>query len=95
MKRNYTGAADLTIRFPVTPWPGESREQGFNGLYFFHTANSWVSNVVFENAGAGPAAFSAAGVRQAACKWAAAAAALAPGAVKGASPPGSGNGGRG
>ena len=43
VKRNDTGAADLTVRFPAAaPYEGESREAGYNGLYMFHTAHSWV-----------------------------------------------------
>jgi hypothetical protein len=29
---------------------GEGKELGYNGLYFYGTAHSWVRNVVFENA---------------------------------------------
>ncbi|GBF90605.1 hypothetical protein Rsub_03177 [Raphidocelis subcapitata] len=54
VKRNMTGMADLTVRFPsVSAYEGESKEAGYNGLYMFHTAHSWVRNVVFENADIG------------------------------------------
>lgn len=36
-------------------WAGENRELGYNGLYFYATAHSWVKNVVFENAELGVA----------------------------------------
>lgn len=43
VKRNDTGMSDLTVRFPATEaYAGESREAGYNGLYMFHVANSWV-----------------------------------------------------
>eukprot|EP00882_Tetradesmus_deserticola_P020278 GHRQ01021881.1.p1 GENE.GHRQ01021881.1~~GHRQ01021881.1.p1 ORF type:complete len:122 (-),score=37.41 GHRQ01021881.1:646-1011(-) len=43
--------ATLPCRFPSTgKFAGEGREVGYNGLYFFGTAHSWVRNVVFENA---------------------------------------------
>eukprot|EP00879_Flechtneria_rotunda_P032519 GHRR01035736.1.p1 GENE.GHRR01035736.1~~GHRR01035736.1.p1 ORF type:complete len:835 (+),score=148.35 GHRR01035736.1:180-2684(+) len=51
LKRNFTGLADLTIRFPGNQaYPGENKEVGYNGLYFYGTSNSWLKNVVFENA---------------------------------------------
>ncbi|KIZ02519.1 hypothetical protein MNEG_5438 [Monoraphidium neglectum] len=54
VKRNITGMSDLTIRFPAdAPYAGESKEAGYNGLYMFHTAHSWITNVVFENADLG------------------------------------------
>ncbi|KAI8466265.1 MAG: hypothetical protein J3K34DRAFT_460951 [Monoraphidium minutum] len=54
VKRNETGMSDMTVRFPAdAPFQGENREAGFNGLYMFHTGNSWIRNVVFENADLG------------------------------------------
>ncbi|WIA28982.1 hypothetical protein OEZ86_011499 [Tetradesmus obliquus] len=51
VKRNFTGVADMTIRFPAgAKFAGEGKELGYNGLYFYGTAHSWVRNVVFENA---------------------------------------------
>lgn len=49
-------AALLLGRFPGTnPYPGETKEYGYNGLYFYAAAHSWVKNVVFENAELGVA----------------------------------------
>ncbi|KIY99225.1 hypothetical protein MNEG_8737, partial [Monoraphidium neglectum] len=51
VRRNHTGLSDLTIRFPGDkPYGGENREVGYNAIYMWHVAHSWISNVVFENA---------------------------------------------
>lgn len=43
-------------RFPgSTAFAGEGQQVGFNGIYFYGTAHSWVRNVVFENAELGVA----------------------------------------
>lgn len=39
--------SDLTIRFPAdVAYEGERKEAGYNGLYMFHTAHSWVSGSI-------------------------------------------------
>ena len=43
----------IKTSFPAEAWKGEYKDEGFNGVYFYGVANSWVSNVVFENADIG------------------------------------------
>lgn len=43
--------ACVLARFPAgAKFAGEGKELGYNGLYFYGTAHSWVRNVVVENA---------------------------------------------
>lgn len=45
------GCAGAVCRFPgSTMYAGEGKEVGYNGIYFYGTAHSWVKNVEFENA---------------------------------------------
>ncbi len=39
------GVEHLTIRFPLTPYPGHFAEQGYNAIDFRRVANSWVRDV--------------------------------------------------
>lgn len=52
-KTQEQGIENLTIRFPLTTYPGRYKEQGYNALYFWEGNNAWVKNVNIENADLG------------------------------------------
>jgi hypothetical protein len=44
------GVEHLTLRFPLTPYPGHFNEQGYNAIHFHRVVNSWVREVTIANA---------------------------------------------
>jgi hypothetical protein len=49
-RTSEVGVEHLTIRFPLTTYPGHFEEQGYNAIDFSGVANSWVRNVHVLNA---------------------------------------------
>src|SRR5690606_8564556 len=47
---DHIGIEDLTIEFPVTPYPGDLRGGGYNARMFTNTIDSWLRNVTIVNA---------------------------------------------
>lgn len=49
-----SGVERLTFEFPVTPYRGHFREQGFNPVTINNAAHCWLRDIRFENADSGP-----------------------------------------
>ena len=47
------GIQDFSIRFPKSPRIAHHVEPGFNGIYLTRVYNSWVKNIIIENADSG------------------------------------------
>ncbi len=47
------GIQDFSIRFPKSPRIAHHVEPGFNGIYLTRAYNSWVKNIIIENADSG------------------------------------------
>ncbi len=50
MTRINCGVEALTIRFPAnTPFLGEYKEEGYNGIFMNQLAHGWINQVAIEN----------------------------------------------
>lgn len=49
--RTECGIEKLTIQMPWTPYLGMNKEQGWNGVNFWWTPNSWINDVSILNSG--------------------------------------------
>lgn len=53
MPQQEVGVENMVVKFPNTPYPGHHKEEGYNGIYFENTRNSWVRNVKVINSDIG------------------------------------------